>query len=154
VVLCMNGRLFVFCAAVSHFSIDRQAQTTSSQTIISHVCLYCPNCPQDIRDWILKLQHQETESSQNNSYGSRKIFFNRVWHKMHDGDGTADTGETTTAAKTTTIASDEANIQSSIQEEVTAAVEAAAAEANKKRDAEEKAIEGESSPKRSKTATV
>ena len=132
----------------------RQAQTTSSQTIISHVCLYCPECPQDIRDWILKLQHQETESSQNNSYGSRKIFFNRIWAKMHDGDKAAGTGETTKTT-TTTIASDEADINLSIQEEVTAAVEAAAAEANKKRDAEEKeATDGESSPKRSKTASL
>lgn len=43
--------------------------------------MYCQECPQDIRDWILKLQKRE--SSHNNSYGSRKVFFDRVWTRMH-----------------------------------------------------------------------
>jgi len=68
---------------VSYRSFPCQAQTTSSQTIISHVSTYCQECPQNIRDWVTTLQKRENESCRNNTYGSRKVFFDRVWSRMH-----------------------------------------------------------------------
>lgn len=72
-------------------SVRSFAQTTSSQTIISHVALYCQECPKDIRSTVLRLQRKEhssegTMTSNNSMYGSRKIFFDRVWARMHRDD--------------------------------------------------------------------
>jgi hypothetical protein len=70
-------------------SVRSMAQTTSSQTIISHVTLYCPQCPNDIRDIIMQLQRFDnsnvpsTTPSTASKYGSRKVFFDRVWKRMH-----------------------------------------------------------------------
>jgi hypothetical protein len=69
-------------------SVRSFAQTTSSQTIISHIALYCPKCPKDIRDIVMQLQRKEnsiagTVSLSNSNYGSRKVFFDRVWSRMH-----------------------------------------------------------------------
>lgn len=72
-------------------SVRSFAQTTSSQTIISHIALYCQQCPKDIRDIVLKLQRSENSTEgavtlSNSMYGSRKVFFDRVWKRMHQDD--------------------------------------------------------------------
>jgi len=64
-------------------SVRSFAQTTSSQTIISHVTQYCQECPADIREWIIRMQKREGKSSVSSSYGSRKVFFENVWARMH-----------------------------------------------------------------------
>jgi hypothetical protein len=69
-------------------SVRSFAQTTSSQTIISHIALYCPKCPKDIRDIIMHLQRKENDISgtvtlNHSNYGSRKVFFDRVWSRIH-----------------------------------------------------------------------
>ena len=69
-------------------SVRSLAQTTSSQTIISHIALYCPKCPKDIRDIISKLHRLENSKEAStaptaSNYGSRKVFFNRVWARIH-----------------------------------------------------------------------
>jgi hypothetical protein len=60
------------------------AQTTTSQTIIKHIGGKCRFCPPEIRDWVAMTQHQH-EGKGRPRYGSRKIFFQRVWARLHGG---------------------------------------------------------------------
>ena len=74
------------------------AQTTTSQTIVKHVAVKCRLCPPEIRLALVKLQSEQAEKDKavkeaNGSvfdsrprYGSRKIFFQRLWSRLHGGD--------------------------------------------------------------------
>jgi hypothetical protein len=56
--------------------------------------MYCMDVPPYIRDVVLKLQERENaNASANNSsmYGSRKVFFGRLWTRMHGGAASAAT---------------------------------------------------------------
>ena len=69
-------------------SVRSLAQTTSTQTIMSHIALYCPQCPPDIRDMIVQRHRLENNNIASkaptpSSYGSRKVFFDRVWARIH-----------------------------------------------------------------------
>jgi hypothetical protein len=70
-------------------SVRSLAQTTTSQTILKHVGSKCRFCPAHIRDAVNELQRQqavrEGMSSGRPRYGSRKIFFQRVWARLHGG---------------------------------------------------------------------
>jgi hypothetical protein len=62
-------------------------KTSARDTIVSHVSLFCQQCPDDIRSAILSLKR--IESSRDGSatmkaliYGSGKLFFRRVWSKL------------------------------------------------------------------------
>jgi hypothetical protein len=63
------------------------AQTTTSQTILKHIGSKCRFCPPFIRQAVLELQRQQTlkesGSSSRPRYGSRKIFFQRIWGRLH-----------------------------------------------------------------------
>ena len=69
------------------------AQTTTSQTILKHVGAKCRMCPPNIRRAILALQSQEDGDKSTYArgpvddgrprYGSRKVFFQRVWARLH-----------------------------------------------------------------------
>jgi hypothetical protein len=66
-------------------------KTSARETIVSHVSLFCQSCPEDIRNALLGLQR--IESSRDGSttmkalvYGSGKLFFRRVWSKLHSSD--------------------------------------------------------------------
>jgi hypothetical protein len=63
-------------------------KTSARETIVSHVSLFCQSCPEEIRNALLGLQR--IESSRDGSttmkalvYGSGKLFFRRVWSKLH-----------------------------------------------------------------------
>jgi hypothetical protein len=70
-------------------SVRSFAQTSSSQTIISHMTLYCKECPPDICQIIQKLQRRENsnqtvvDTAGSALYGSRKVFYERVWARLH-----------------------------------------------------------------------
>ena len=68
-------------------SVRSLAQTTSSQTMMSHITLYCRECPDQIRTWIDLLQQREQTDvvATSSTYGSRKVFFERVWSRIHIG---------------------------------------------------------------------
>jgi hypothetical protein len=70
-------------------SVRSLAQTTTSQTILKHITGKCRFCPPQVRQAVLELQrHQaakEGMSSGRPRYGSRKIFFQRVWARLHGG---------------------------------------------------------------------
>ena len=70
-------------------SVRSLAQTTTSQTILKHIGNKCRFCPPHIRDAVNELQRQQTAregmSSGRPRYGSRKIFFQRVWSRLHGG---------------------------------------------------------------------
>eukprot|EP00545_Synedropsis_sp_CCMP1620_P013843 CAMPEP_0119016446 /NCGR_PEP_ID=MMETSP1176-20130426/13061_1 /TAXON_ID=265551 /ORGANISM="Synedropsis recta cf, Strain CCMP1620" /LENGTH=341 /DNA_ID=CAMNT_0006969871 /DNA_START=139 /DNA_END=1161 /DNA_ORIENTATION=- len=63
------------------------AQTTTSQTILKHVGSKCRFCPPQVRQAVLELQRQqvikETTNAGRPRYGSRKVFFQRIWTRLH-----------------------------------------------------------------------
>lgn len=71
-------------------SVRSLAQTTTSQTILKHIGSKCQLCPPEIRSAILELQrHQAIRDgfpSGRPRYGSRKIFFQRIWERLHGED--------------------------------------------------------------------
>ncbi|KAL3943163.1 MAG: hypothetical protein SGBAC_002765 [Bacillariaceae sp.] len=77
-------------------SVRSLAQTTTSQTILKHIGGKCRFCPPHVRQAVLELQRQqavkEGMTSGRPRYGSRKIFFQRMWTRLHGGtvneDGT------------------------------------------------------------------
>lgn len=63
-------------------------KTSARDTIVSHISLFCQECPQDVRNALLSLKR--IESSRDGSatmkgliYGSGKLFFRRVWARLH-----------------------------------------------------------------------
>eukprot|EP00521_Asterionellopsis_glacialis_P008348 CAMPEP_0195290928 /NCGR_PEP_ID=MMETSP0707-20130614/6592_1 /TAXON_ID=33640 /ORGANISM="Asterionellopsis glacialis, Strain CCMP134" /LENGTH=297 /DNA_ID=CAMNT_0040351111 /DNA_START=75 /DNA_END=968 /DNA_ORIENTATION=- len=68
------------------------AQTTTSQTILKHVAQRCRFCPPEIREAIAKLQKENVVSPKHSPgngrprYGSRKVFFQRIWNRLHEND--------------------------------------------------------------------
>eukprot|EP00980_Cylindrotheca_fusiformis_P019341 scaffold6638_cov127-Cylindrotheca_fusiformis.AAC.25 len=75
-------------------SVRSLAQTTTSQTILKHIGGKCRFCPPHVRQAVLELQrHQaakEGMSSGRPRYGSRKIFFQRMWARLHGGKAGAE----------------------------------------------------------------
>lgn len=76
-------------------TVNSFAQTTSSHTIVRHITNYCTDCPEDIRGAVLRLQEEEkvlrgTLDSENSAYGSRKLFYDRVWSRLHGDDAKFD----------------------------------------------------------------
>lgn len=71
------------------------AQTTTSQTIVKHIAIKCRLCPPEIRLAVVSLQADQANRDKavkdaNKSsfesrprYGSRKIFFQRLWSRLH-----------------------------------------------------------------------
>ena len=68
-------------------SVRSLAQTTTSQTILKHVGSKCRFCPPHIRQAVLELQRQQVAKEGSNAgrprYGSRKVFFQRIWGRLH-----------------------------------------------------------------------
>jgi hypothetical protein len=74
------------------------AQTTTSQTILKHIGGKCRACPPNVRKAVLELQRQQAHNEHLTNgryrrprYGSRKIFFQRMWARLH---GVSEDGET------------------------------------------------------------
>jgi hypothetical protein len=74
-------------------SVRSLAQTTTSQTILKHIGSKCRFCPTEIRNAVLDLQRQQAAreglASGRPRYGSRKIFFQRVWSRLHGANAKA-----------------------------------------------------------------
>jgi hypothetical protein len=68
-------------------SVRSLAQTTTSQTILKHIGGKCRFCPPTVRKAVLELQrqqaHKEGLATGRPRYGSRKIFFQRMWARLH-----------------------------------------------------------------------
>lgn len=68
-------------------SVRSLAQTTTSQTILKHIGSKCRYAPIEVRNAVLELQReqvaQEGLASGRPRYGSRKVFFQRVWARLH-----------------------------------------------------------------------
>lgn len=71
-------------------SVRSLAQTTTSQTILKHIGSKCRFCTPEVRNAVLELQRiqhaQDGIAAGRPRYGSRKIFFQRVWSRLH-GNG-------------------------------------------------------------------
>lgn len=75
---------------------ERNLEKTSARdTMVSHVSLFCKEVPEDVRNAVLSLKR--IESSKDGSptmkkliYGSGKMFFHRVWERLHsEGSSTS-----------------------------------------------------------------
>jgi hypothetical protein len=68
-------------------SVRSLAQTTTSQTILKHIGSKCRFCPAHLRQAVLELQRQQAAkegiAAGRPRYGSRKIFFQRIWARLH-----------------------------------------------------------------------
>jgi len=79
-------------------SVRSLAQTTTSQTIVKHIGHKCRLCPENVRSSVLALQEGQaltdkvTKDSKSATsvidlmrprYGSRKVFFQRIWERLH-----------------------------------------------------------------------
>jgi len=69
-------------------SVRSLAQTTTSQTILKHIAGKCRFCPASVRKAVLELQRQQAHKEHMTTvgrprYGSRKIFFQRMWARLH-----------------------------------------------------------------------
>lgn len=74
-------------------SIRSLAQTTTSQTILKHVSSKCRFSPPYIREAVQELQREQAakEAAASSAggrprYGSRKVFFQRVWSRLNEGE--------------------------------------------------------------------
>jgi hypothetical protein len=70
-------------------SVRSLAQTTTSQTVLKHMAGKCRFCPPHVRSAVLDLQRQQVAreglATGRPRYGSRKIFFQRIWGRLHGG---------------------------------------------------------------------
>lgn len=93
-------------------SVRSLAQTTTSQTILKHIGGKCRFCPPHIRKAVLELQrqqaHKEHLSTGRPRYGSRKIFFQRMWARIHGPPQYGDTPLVVQADVTAETAREEA----------------------------------------------
>jgi hypothetical protein len=75
-------------------SVRSLAQTTTSQTILKHIGSKCRFCPPEVRQAVLDLQRQQAAkegmASGRPRYGSRKIFFQRMWARLHGKNASED----------------------------------------------------------------
>jgi hypothetical protein len=71
-------------------SVRSLAQTTTSQTILKHIGTKCRQTPAHVKQALAALQrHQairEGFPTGRPRYGSRKIFFQRIWERLHGNE--------------------------------------------------------------------
>ncbi len=65
-------------------TVDRLANSFAE--IPSHI-LKCKHCPDEVRDALLVLKGRHHEQIQALPRGSQKVFFRRVWRRLHDSAG-------------------------------------------------------------------
>lgn len=64
-------------------TVDRLANSFAE--IPSHV-LKCKHCPEKVKDALLALKGRHPDQMQMLPRGSQKVFFRRMWRRLHDGD--------------------------------------------------------------------
>jgi hypothetical protein len=64
-------------------NVDRLANSFAE--IPAHI-MKCRQCPQSTKDALLQLKQQHPEQMARLTRGSQKIFFRRVWRRLHDSD--------------------------------------------------------------------
>lgn len=69
-------------------NVDRLANSFAE--IPTHV-LKCKSTPEDIKNSLLVLKGRHSEQMQLLARGSQKVFFRRMWRRLHDGDATGGT---------------------------------------------------------------
>jgi hypothetical protein len=81
-------------------NVDRLANSFAE--IPSHV-LKCRRCPQPTKDALLLLKHRHPEQMARLPRGSQKVFFRRMWRRLHDEDppGLEDRASPITATSST-----------------------------------------------------
>jgi len=67
-------------------TVDRLANSFAE--IPCHI-LNCPHCPDDAKEALLALKGRHPDQMQMLPRGSQKVFFRRMWRRLHDGDSEA-----------------------------------------------------------------
>lgn len=67
-------------------SIKTLAKPASCERLANHLASECPSCPMQVREVVQTLQIKELAGGIR--YGSRNIFFQRVWNRLHHDDRT------------------------------------------------------------------
>ncbi|KAL7540425.1 hypothetical protein ACHAXR_010097, partial [Thalassiosira sp. AJA248-18] len=80
-------------------TVDRLANSFAE--IPSHV-LKCKHCPDNVKDALLALKGRHPDQMQMLPRGSQKVFFRRMWRRLHDGDRDAAEAAASAAAATST----------------------------------------------------
>lgn len=57
----------------------------SDRNIFNHL-LKCRRCPKDVQDRLLRLRGEHHQFKNKNRRGSRKLFFKRVWSRLHNNN--------------------------------------------------------------------
>jgi hypothetical protein len=99
-----GGLQCVHCAEVPNSrkffwsNVDRLANSFAE--IPAHV-LKCRRCPQPVKDALHQVKQQHPEQMARLPRGSQKVFFRRMWRRLHDGDPkpTVEVGETNKASR-------------------------------------------------------
>lgn len=64
-------------------SVAALSSANSDRNIFNHVSK-CRRCPQPVKDQLIALRDEQAQAK--NRRGSRKLFFERVWDRIHDGN--------------------------------------------------------------------
>jgi len=134
-------------------SVRSLAQTTTSQTILKHVGSKCLFCPPHVRQALIDLQRQQAAkegiASGRPRYGSRKIFFQRVWARLRvHGKAFPENEEDEEFSKSTEDAS-HSHLSSEDDERSNASYDD---ETDDERYVDSKAVQGPKSTKRKKNS--
>lgn len=69
-------------------SVAALSLANSDRNVFNHL-QKCRRCPSNIKSELVRLSKEQSQSK--NRRGLRKLFFNRIWDRIHDGDATTTT---------------------------------------------------------------
>lgn len=90
-------------------TVDRLANSFAE--IPAHI-LKCKSCPQEVRNALLVLKDRHSLQMSNRPRGSQKVFFRRVWRRLHSGD--IDAAEKASSSSSSIVMSPKPKLESSV----------------------------------------
>jgi hypothetical protein len=94
-------------------TVDRLANSFAE--IPAHI-LKCKSCPQEVRNALLVLKDRHSLQMSNRPRGSQKVFFRRVWRRLHSGD--IDAAEKASSSSSTIVMSPKPQLQTPVDVQI------------------------------------
>lgn len=94
-------------------TVDRLANSFAE--IPAHI-LKCKSCPQEVTDALLVLKDRHSLQMSNRPRGSQKVFFRRVWRRLHSGD--IDAAEKASSSSSTIVMSPKPQLQTPVDVQI------------------------------------